>query len=576
MIRKKAISKNKLLLMIAGIILVIACIAGYLIFAGMRDQSEAATEDELREKMADASVTKIAVKGDLVLKAPLEVKGTKILYGDGSITAGGDGWAGDEYMIVIPSGAQLTVKDAVTIDADGVAGGIHAAEGAVWSIEQTASVKNASAGAANTLVEGVFHMNGGTMSGAMGHNVYNKGEMTLSEGEIAGSGEKYAGIYSEGTLTQNGGTVRDAYHNVTVISGEFSFNGGNNQKSVRDGIYVAEGAKLFVTAKSATVTGSGVRGIYLCGEATVDGITLNNSGDTLLKVSKTGTLNLHGGALADSGYHSIENAGKLVMTGGSVSNSYNCGIVNTGELEITGGSFLDNVKNKAVLNKHNGTALISGQKVMFSGNRFAIANEDTASLELTGAEVLLTTVTNVYAYDGKVNIHDISLGASGSNNVRIYKAEVTMNNVQVLGNSSAGSASTHGILLEGGKLEAADVTVKNATGYGIRNKGGAVTAENLVISKSTKAGGINNTLQDHTGVPGVMEVKNLTVENIRYNNIVVDGGSLSITDGQLLESGTNNTKITAGTLTLKNVDILGNLADTDGRNHAVYATGGTI
>ena len=108
--------------MIAGIILVIACIAGYLIFAGMRDQSEAATEDDLREKMADASVTKIAVKGDLVLKAPLEVKGTKILYGDGSITAGGDGWAGDEYMIVIPSGAQLTVKDAVTIDADGVAG----------------------------------------------------------------------------------------------------------------------------------------------------------------------------------------------------------------------------------------------------------------------------------------------------------------------------------------------------------------------------------------------------------------------------------------------------------------------
>jgi len=95
-------------------------------------------------------------------------------------------------MIVVQPGAQLTVKGSVCINAGGVAGGIHAAQGAQWSIEETASVKNASAGAANTLVEGVFHMNGGTMSGAMGHNIYNKGEMTLSEGEIAGSGEKYA------------------------------------------------------------------------------------------------------------------------------------------------------------------------------------------------------------------------------------------------------------------------------------------------------------------------------------------------------------------------------------------------
>ena len=574
--RKNVITANRAILILTAILLVIACMAGCAADAEISDRTEGSAESSFRNQMADANVTEIAVKKDLVLEAPVEVKGTKILYGEGSICAVGDGWAGDDYMIVVPSGAQLTVKGAVSINARGLSGGIHAAQGAVWTLEETASVNNACAQAANTLVEGVFRMNGGSLSGAMGHNVYNKGEVTVSEGEIIGSGASYAGIYSESTLVQDGGTIRDAHNNVAVMSGSFCFNGGNNQNSVRDGVYVAEGAELTVTSKSAVISGSGVRGIYLCGEAVIDGITLSSSGDSLVKISRTGALNLNGGTLTDSGYHSIENAGNMVMTGGTVSNSYNCGIVNTGTLEITGGSFLDNVNNKAVLNKHDGKTTISSQSVMFSGNRFAVANEDTATLDLSGAGILLSTGTNVYAYDGKVNIHDISLGASNSNNVRIYKAEVTMTNVQVLGNSASGSNTTHGVLLEGGVLNAKDVTIKNTTGYGIRNKGGHITAENLLISKSLKAGGINNSVQDHTGLPGVAEIQNLTIEEIRYNNIVVDGGTLTVTNGELLASGTNNTKITDGTLKLKDVVIHGNLPDVDGTNHAVYSTGGTL
>ena len=574
--QKLAITIKRALLIFAIIIFAVTCIAGCGADANTSDKTEGMAESSFRRQMSNDKVTQVTVKKDLVLEAPVEVNGTKVLCGEGSITATGDDWAGDGYMILVQPGAQLTVKGSVSINAGGIAGGIHVAKDAVWSMEETASVNHGSAKAANTLVEGKFLMNGGTMSGAMGHNVYNLGEVTVSAGEIIGSGEKYAGIYSEGTLTQSGGTVRDAYNNVAVLSGDFSFSGGNNQNSTHDGIYVGEGAKLSVTTKDAAVTGSGVRGIYLCGEATIDGITLQSSGDSLMKISKSGTLSLNGGALSDSGYHSIENAGKMVMTGGSVRNSYNCGIVNTGELEITGGSFLDNVNNKAVLNKHDGKATVSGEAVMFSGNRFALANEDTAMLDLSGAGILLTTGTNIYAYDGTVNIHDISLGASGSNNVRIYKAEVTMTNVQVLGNSASGSATTHGILLEGGVLNATDVSVTNVTGYGIRNKGGHITAENLLISKSIKAGGINNTVQDHTGLPGVAEIKNLTVEDIRYNNIVVEGGTLTVTDGEFKASGTNNTKITDGTLNLNNVEIHGNLPDMDGTNHAVYVTGGTV
>lgn len=545
-------SINRALLICFLMVFVLTCAAGCGIVGA---ESEGFAESSFRKQMADASVSEVTVDKNLVLEAPVEVSGNKVLTGEGSITAVGV-WAGDNYMIVVPSGAQLTVKGSVTIDAADLAGAIHVAKGAALTVEENAAVKSASAKA---------------------HNVLNEGTATISGGQITGSGEKFAGICSSGTLTQNGGVISGAYNNVVVLEGgSFTWNAGSNTDSVRDGIYVAQGAKLSVTSKNATLTGSGVRGIYLCGEGVITNITLNTSGDSLIKISKTGDLKLNGGTITDAGYHGIENAGNLVMTDGQIRNSFNCGIVNTGTLEITGGSIMDNTANKGLLNKHAGKVTISSATVMFSGNRIAIGNEDTAQLELSNAQFILSSGTNVYAYSGTVNIHDIILGASGSNNVRIVAADVTMNNVQVMGNAQTGSATTHGILLEGGKLDMTDVTVKNTTGYGIRNKGGLVTAKNLTVSTSTKAGGINNTVQDVTGRPGIFTVNGLTVENIRYNNLVCDGGTLTVNNGQLEASGTNNVKTTGGTLYLNDVDVKGNWEDTAGTNHAVYMTGGTI
>lgn len=545
-------SINRALLICLLMIFVLTCAAGCGIVGA---KSEGIAESNFRKQMANASVLEITVDKDLVLEAPVEVSGNKVLVGEGSVTAVGK-WAGDNYMFVVPSGSQLTVKGSVTIDAADLAGAIHVAKSATLTVEENATIKSASAKA---------------------HNVLNEGTATISGGQITGSGEKYAGICSSGTLTQNGGVISGAYNNVVVLEGgSFTWNAGSNTDSVRDGVYIAQGAKLSVTSKNATLTGSGVRGIYLCGEGVITNITLNTSSDSLIKISKTGDLKLNGGIITDAGYHGIENAGNLVMTDGQIRNSFNCGIVNTGNLEITGGSIMDNTANKGLLNKHAGKATISSATVMFSGNRIAIGNEDTAQLELSNAQFILSSATNIYAYGGTVNIHDITLGASGSNNVRIVAADVTMNNVQVMGNAQTGSATTHGILLEGGKLDMTDVTVKNTTGYGVRNKGGLVTAKNLTISTSTKAGGINNTVQDVTGRPGIFTVDNLVVENIRYNNVVCDGGTLTINNGQLEASGTNNVKTTGGTLYLNDVDVKGNWEDTAGTNHAVYMTGGTI
>ena len=361
---------NRALLVCLLVVFFLLSVAGC---SSKAEKAEGSAESSFRKQMANASVTEVTVKQDLVLESPVEVSGTKILIGEGSVTAIGE-WAEDNYMFVVPSGSQLTVKGSVTINAAERTSGIRVAQGAIFTLEENAVVKNAS---------------------ARGSNIYNLGQTLINGGEITGGGDRSAGIYSEGTLTQNGGVISGAYNNVVVQSGSFSWNGGTNQNSSRDGIFVAESAELTVTSKNAVLSGSGVRGIYLHGKAVISNITLNTSGDSLIKISSTGDLELNGGTLTDAGYHALEHAGNLLMNGGSIRNSFSCGIVNTGVLEITGGNILDNTATKGILNKHAGQAKITSETVMLSDNKSAIGNEDTSYFELSSEQLLLGSATNL-------------------------------------------------------------------------------------------------------------------------------------------------------------------------------------
>ena len=124
----------------------------------------------------------------------------------------------------------------------------------------------------------------------------------------------------------------------------------------------------------------------------------------------------------------------------------NCGIVNTGTLKVTGGNIANN-ENKGILNKHEGKADVTSAMVNFTSNKTAIANEDKAVFELAKAKLLMSTQTNVYCYDGTINMHDISLNASTSNNVRVIDGVINMTNVEVKGNSQKSGTSHLGMLL---------------------------------------------------------------------------------------------------------------------------------
>ena len=413
----------------------------------------------------------IAVAEDIVITEPIVITGNKEITGDGSITYSKDG-VKTAYMITVSEGATFILGEQVTIDTAGITGGIHVERGGAFTLQESAVIKNAQAGVANVLVEGTFAMKGGYLKDALGNNVINKNETNVSGGEIVGSGSKYAGIYNEGTLIQEGGTISGAYNNIiNVWQSKFEWKAGTNQNSIRDGVFVAEGAELKVTSKDAVLFNAGARGIYANGVVVIDNISLKECGDTLLKIGKYGSLTLNDGTIMSGNYHGVDNAGEMYMAGGNISMNKNCGIVNTGKLHIIGGTISTN-ENKGILNKHAGVVDLTSKSVSLTSNNIAIANEDKGQIELANAKIMMSTLTNLYVYDGTVNAHDIIFNASGSNNVRTIAGELVLKDAEVKGNSKSSNTSHHGILIDGGSVVAENVIVNGTTGDGIRNKGG--------------------------------------------------------------------------------------------------------
>ena len=533
-----------------------------------------ATQAELQEKLADVSVGGVILSGDISLTEPLQITDAKSITGAGTISAG-EGFSGD-YLITVDAKGELLLGGDVVLDAAGVAGGVHVAPNAVLTLQDQAAVKNASAEAANLLVEGFLDMLSGSVSNPQGHNIHNVGETNIVGGEIRGSGSGFAGIYNEGTLTQNGGTVARGYNNIVSAEGsEFTWNGGTNENAMNNGLIVAPKAKLTVTAREAKLTGAGNLGIELLGTAVIDDITLNNSFSTLIKVDSTGKLTLNGGMIFSGSLHGVDNAGVMIMNGGDIMSCAGCGIVNTGTLEIKAGG-VSNHGNKGILNKLEGKATVVGADITISGNKFAIGNEDNAYFELAKAYIVGSTTTNIYALGGEMYIHDIELGASNSNNIRVVAADLKLKDVAVNGNASSGSQSMHGIILEGGSVHATDLIVRNTTGAGIRNKGGSFTGKNVTLDNN-KYIGIYTSDQDVTGRAGTTVLENLTVSKQGYMSVSSNGnGVLEITNGVFEATPSNNIRVNGGTVKLNKVEVKGHTEEATTAHHGIYLEGGHI
>ena len=557
----------------------IFCLLCLFVMTGLvgcgKDGVKVSSANALARKLTNHLTDKVNVSEDFILEEPIIITGEKEIVGEGTITAVLEG-SEEAYMFIVADGGKLTVGGSVKIDAAGLMGAIHVQDGGSVIVQEEAVIMNASKESANAFNEGSLEIAGGTLKDAKGHNIVNKKETVVSGGEIIGSGEKFAGIYNEGTLTQKGGTISKAYNNVSNIKGStFTFESGTNKESTKDGVFVANGATMKATNKEAVIENATGRGILLHGQADIKVITIKGCGDTLIKVNKTGVLNLGNGILQEGNYHGVENAGTMNMLGGNIQANKNCGIVNTGTLKITSGNIANN-ENKGILNKHEGTADVTSAMVTLTSNKTAIANEDKAVFEFAKAKVLMSTQTNIYCYDGTINIHDAALNASTSNNVRIVDGTINMTDVEVKGNSQKSGTSHHGIYMEGGVINAENVTVSMTTGNGIRNKGGVFKGTNIVMHDINRVA-VSQAKHDYLDVEGLTEINGLEIQSTNYANIVNDGGgTIKITDGKLAIASSNSVRSNDGKMELTNVTIPGHKEGSKDNIHGIYLEGGEI
>ena len=527
---------------------------------------EGEAEQQLRSCLADSSVKEVTIEGTLYLAAPMEIPADKTIKGDGKITAAAN-WAGSDegYLLVVKSGAEVVLGESLTVDANGRSGGVLVEKGGTLRVMDEAAVSNGAEKAANVYNAGSFFLEGGSLSGAKGHNLYVLSEATIAGGQITGSGEGYAGIYNAGSLEQSGGTVSGAYDNVYVEDkATFTWNAGENLDSVHDGISVAKGGELHVTAFDAKMKNAGAQGIYLAGTATIDNVFVTGSKENNVKVEADATLVVNDGIFDSSRGHGITNRGKLTINEGTVSNSKSCGIVNTGELEVISGMIYSNA-NKGILVKNGGKLTIASPDVSITGNKVGIAVEENAYADVSKAVISGNSLNNIACF-GEIYLHDITMSSSGSNCIATnYGGHVIAKNMTI-----AGTLGNNGIYnVNGSLVELTDVTIKQTKTAAIRSLDADVIGNNVTI----EACGNGISTGDYTfGEAGTIEINNLNMSGVKGTNVGSEsycGGTIKLTDAVLGTSGSNNCSIKGGHLILTNVDIQGNDLSQDGSTHGI-------
>ena len=534
---------------------------------GGSEAESVSTAGGLTRKLENKSDKVIEVSEDIVLSEAIEIVGNKKIVGSGSITVSITDMEAD-YAISLADGASLTVGGSVSIDLSGLTGGIHVKENTVLTLQDEAVVTGASVKASNVLVEGTFTMNGGALKYANGHNLINKSNTTIAGGEVRGSGSKYASVYNEGTLTQDGGTIVGGYNNVVGVSGSsFTWNEGEIKTSFMDAIIIEEGAAIHITSADAKLTDAYAKGLVLNGEGVIDGTTMKNSMDSMIAVGKNGKLTLNGGKITEAGVHGIDNAGTLLMTDGTIFANTHSGICNTGTLDVTGGNIMNNTR-KGVLNKA-GTATIVSKDVVITGNKNGVSNEVGAYFELSEAEVIQNTESNVYAYGGEMYIHDIALSSSGYGSVNVAYADVVFENVDIQGTTK--SSSSHGVYMTGGS-----VVAKNMNFYSIRGSVIRMDGEDAVFN------GKNLTFEQVTRnalyvTSGTVTIDGLTTKDVSKYNVYMTGGTVNLANASLGKTPENNVRTkNDSVLSLKNVEILGNTEEVLGTVYGLIIDDGTV
>lgn len=354
-------------------------------------------------------------------------------------------------------------------------------------------------------------------------------------------------------------------------------------------------------------------GVTVAGVAKLSGVTIECSMDIGLCAQEGSKIQLTGGKIIDSNQTNIhiQPTAEVAISGNPIIEGSHYSVRNRGTCVMTGGSLRD-ASGYLVYNSGELTVDYKGQ------------NEDDR-LEWYGAKgeagirtgVGSTTyIQGLYLHDTKnhgisvVNHNEVEIENCVIENTGKYgftsyngKEEAILKNVQIL-NTKASAVRTNGT----SKVSLTDVTIKNTTGFGVKNENTLVVVNNIeiensentgiwgntgsetqvdgaVITKSGKFGVENNsakmTLKNVTikdpkrmGYVGkansVTEITKMTIENAPERGIYNLGGKVTASDVTVLSSGTYGVSTAksqgqVGLLSIKNLTVTG-VAQKDAAN----------
>jgi fibronectin-binding autotransporter adhesin len=316
---------------------------------------------------------------------------------------------------------------------------------------------------------------------------------------------------------------------------------------------------LAISGTGAVANQIGYIGRFLgsTGEVTVSGGSWTNSAEVYIGASGTGTLNISGGAVANTtAYVGLANAGHVTVSSGTWTNSagLEVGVAGTGTLDITGGTVANTIGTIGRYDGATGHTTVSGGSWKNSSFLF-VGDSGTGTLTISGEG----TVTSAN-------------GSIGNNATGI--GEVTVSG----GNWSNSSYLAVGYTGNGTLTISDNGAVTNQIGYIGRNAGatGAV---------SISGGSWTNSSSLNVGSSGN---GSLTISGGAVSNTVGFLGLMSATTGVATVSGgtwTNHSYLTvgnsgAGSLTISDTGLVSathvTLAQNAGSTGTAALNGGTL
>lgn len=429
------------------------------------------------------------------------------------------------------------------------------------------------------------------------YNFSSYGELYLHDLTTGGSGSNciatnYGGHILAENITISGTSRNNGIYNINGSLVELKNVTIDNTKT--NGI---RNLDAHLVAENLTITNSGREGIssgdYIyqgAGSIKINGLTMegNKGSNMAVDTGSTGTIEISNAKLGKAGTNNLKVQGShVILTDVELLGNVEGGNSTHGILLDEGGKVTATnllICDTVASGIRNRGGIFEGENVtMRNLGVDGISNvphgttQNPGTVTILGFSITGATGTNVKSEcpGGTITLTSATLGKCGTNSVRVNRGDVILNNVVIQGHGAVTkSENEHGIFIDGGRAVANNVTIRDTKAAGIRHKGGVLTGINVTIIGA----GSDGISCSAGNVGGSLTITGLTVMDSAATNIFNDGpNTVSITNGELGPSYTNNVRVISGTVNLTNVTVLGQTEDPkEGNQHGIFIDNGVL